>query len=51
MKKAKPKYSFRLDEHLVEQAKLQNINLAKLIEATIAKAINDKRCPYCGKSN
>lgn len=46
---SKPPKSFRIDPELVDKAKKQGLDLTKLIEAAIAKALKDKRCPYCGK--
>ena len=45
---SKPPKSFRLDPHLLAQAEKAGLNLTFLFEAAIAKAIKDKKCPYCG---
>jgi post-segregation antitoxin (ccd killing protein) len=49
MTKPKPVASFRLDETLVKKAKAKGLDLPALFEATLAKFLKDKRCPYCGK--
>lgn len=44
----KPQRSFRLDPELLEKAKRAGFDLVALFEAAMAKAVKDKRCPYCG---
>ncbi len=44
----KPVLSIRIDEELVKKAKKSGINLPAFIEAALAKAIKEKKCPYCG---
>ena len=44
----KPVKSFRIDQDLIDQAKALGIDITKLIEAALAKAVKDKKCPYCG---
>lgn len=43
----KPPKSFRLNPELVDKAQSQGLDLVALFEASIAKALKDKRCPYC----
>lgn len=45
----KPVKSFRIDERLLEDAKKAGLNVAQIIEAALAKALKDKRCPFCGE--
>jgi len=44
----KPVKSFRIDQELLDDAKKQGIDIAKLIELTLAKMLNKKKCPVCG---
>ncbi len=44
----KPVKSFRIDQGLIDRAKKLEIDIPKLIEAALAKAVKDKKCPYCG---
>ena len=44
----KPTKSFRIDPELIEQAKVQGINLTKLIERALSKELKLKECPTCG---
>lgn len=46
----KPVKSFRIDQELISGAKRQGIDIAKLIELTLAKMLNKKKCPVCGGS-
>lgn len=46
----KPVKSFRIDQKLIDEAKRLEIDVTKLIEAALAKAVNDNRCPYCGET-
>ncbi len=48
--KMKPVKSFRIDQGLIDEAKRLGIDVTKLIEAALAKAIKTKKCPYCGSS-
>ncbi len=45
----KPTVSFRLDPHLIKEAKISGINLAAYIEACLARLMREKKCPYCGE--
>ena len=45
----KPVTSFRIDPNLIKKARKEGLDVTKMIEAMLAKAINDKKCPYCGK--
>lgn len=45
----KPVKSFRIDPVLLEKAKKAGLNVAEIIEAALAKALKEKRCPYCRK--
>lgn len=47
---AKPTTSFRIDAHLIKLARSLNINLNRLVEAAIAVAVKNKKCPYCGQN-
>jgi len=44
----KPVYSFRLDKELIDKARASNVDLAKIIEAALAKKLKTNKCPYCG---
>lgn len=46
----KPVKSFRIDQDLIDKARGLGIDVTKLIEAALAKAIKEKKCPYCGTS-
>lgn len=39
--------SFRIDEKLLKQAKKMGLDVPSIVESAIAKAVKDKRCPYC----
>lgn len=41
--------SFRVEEALIEEAKKKGIDLTGIVEGAIAKALKDKRCPYCNQ--
>ena len=43
----KPPKSFRLDPKLIERCKRVKLDLPKMFEAAMAKALKDKICPYC----
>jgi post-segregation antitoxin (ccd killing protein) len=45
----KPVYSFRLDKKLVEEAKKSGVNISSFLEASLAKLVKEKKCPYCGE--
>lgn len=45
----KPVKSFRIDQKILDQAKKLGLNISQIVEAAIAKAVKDKRCPFCGK--
>lgn len=47
MKKPKPVAAFRLDPRLVEEVRSSGINLAYIIEASLAKVLKFRKCPYC----
>lgn len=42
-------YSHRLTSDLIEKARAKGIDITKSIEAMLAKALNENKCPYCGK--
>lgn len=44
----KPNCTLRLDPDLVARARADGINLVKLTEEAIKKALSLKECPYCG---
>jgi len=46
---AKPNYSVRLEEKLVDALKEKGYKLSKVIEASMAKLLRDKKCPYCNQ--
>jgi len=46
----KPVYSIRLDKKLIEKARAKGLDITKIVEVAIAKALNFKKCPYCGRS-
>lgn len=46
----KPVKSFRIDPKLIEDAKSKGLDITKIIEAALAKALKTKKCPYCGNS-
>ena len=46
----KPNYSFRLDKDLIEKARAKGLDVVKIVENALAKAVNFKKCPYCGRS-
>ena len=43
----KPVKSFRIDQELIDSAKELNLDVAKIIETALSKAVNSKKCPYC----
>jgi len=47
----KPVKSFRIEQELLDLAEKHNLDVGKLLRASIAKAVKDKRCPYCGATN
>lgn len=49
MNKPKPTRSYRIDETLLEKAQALGLDVTMLFEAALAKAVGDKRCPYCGQ--
>ena len=40
--------AFRLEAEHIEKLKQAGVNLTKLVQAAVAKAAKDKKCPYCG---
>lgn len=46
----KPNKSFRIDPILLEKAKQEHLDVVKIFEAALAKAVKDKKCPYCGSA-
>lgn len=48
MSKAKPTYSFRLDPKLIEKARQSHLDVKKLFEKTLSKAVDEEKCPCCG---
>jgi post-segregation antitoxin (ccd killing protein) len=47
MSDPKPTRSFRIEQALIDKAKAAGLDITMIAEAAIAKAVNDKRCPYC----
>lgn len=45
----KPTRSFRIDPKLLDKAKDLNLDVTAIFESALAKAVADKRCPYCGQ--
>lgn len=45
----KPNKSFRIDPELIEKAKKANLPIVEIFEAALAKALKEKKCPYCGQ--
>lgn len=45
----KPVKSFRIDQDLIDKAKELGLDVAKIIEGALSKAVKSKKCPYCGK--
>ena len=39
--------SVRIEEELLKQAKKLGIDVTTTLEAALAQAVKDKRCPYC----
>ena len=44
----KPARSFRISQELLDAAKEKGLDATKIMEAALAKAVKDTRCPYCG---
>lgn len=45
----KPPRSFRIDPDLLDRAAAQGVDVTQIFEAALAKAVKDKRCPYCNQ--
>lgn len=45
--KAKKLRSFRVEEALLDQAQEKGLNVNEIVNAAIAAAVKDKRCPFC----
>jgi len=45
----KPVSSFRIDKKLLEEAKKTGVNVTHFIEASLAKLLKERKCPYCGE--
>jgi post-segregation antitoxin (ccd killing protein) len=46
---SKPVKSFRIDQDLIDKAKELGLDVAKIIENALSKAVKSKKCPYCGE--
>jgi len=44
----KPVSSFRIDKRLLDEVKKTGIDIPKFFEASLAKLLKEKKCPYCG---
>lgn len=44
----KPVKSFRIDQELIDKAKDLGLDVAKIIEDALSKAVKSKKCPCCG---
>lgn len=41
--------SFRINPDILEKLKSLGIDPNEIVEAALAKAVGDKRCPYCSQ--
>lgn len=44
----KPVKSFRIDQELIDKAKELGLDISKIIESALEKAVKSNKCPYCG---
>lgn len=45
---SKPVLSVRIDEELLKKARESGLDIKAIVEASLAKAVKEKKCPYCG---
>lgn len=48
VKQPKPARSFRIDQALLDEARAQGLDVAKLFEDALAQAVGAHKCPVCG---
>ena len=41
--------TFRIDERLLDEVRKKGLDLNIIVEAAIARALKDKKCPYCNQ--
>ncbi len=47
-KQPKAARSFRIDQALLDEARAQGLDVAKLFEDALAQAVGAHKCPVCG---